>query len=411
METPFYQRTECRVCNSPIRPVLYLVATPSGDKYLPEARMGEVQEEVPLDLYLCEECGLAQLAYVIDPEALYGDYIYETSVSLGLSNHFKDYAKDAVQRLKLAEGGLVVDIGSNDGTLLRHFVELGQKALGVEPSPAGDKARATGIETVGEYFSETVATRVLHEYGPASLVTANNVLANIDSLDGVLRGIRDLLAPDGVFVFETFYLVDVLQHFLPETIFHEHLCYFTVNPLMVLFERYDMELFDAERVDSKGGSLRGFVQLAGGTRKTTSRVGEVLEQERRMRVATPAAFADFAETLQQKKARLSECLRELKDQGKTIVGYGASVGVTTLLYQFGITDWLDYLVDDNPAKHHRLSPGHQLQVLPSEILYERQPDYVLIMAWGYAEPIMGRHQRYVEEGGHFILPLPELRLV
>jgi SAM-dependent methyltransferase len=412
MSSLFYKRKECSACHtSDLDNVLPLVATPPGDKYLTESQKGESQEPVPLDLYQCRNCGLTQLAYIVHPEALYGDYLYESSISLGLANHFKQYAEDVVKGLRMCEGEFAVDIGSNDGTLLTYFKNAGMRVLGIEPSPAGETSRKSGVETLTDFFSEELGQQVRDAHGPAKVVAANNVFANIDDLHDVVSGVKRLLDSDGVFVFETFYLVDVLQRFLPETIFHEHLFYFSLHPLQTLLSQHGMEVFDVKRVVTKGGSLRGLVQLSGGGREITDRVGETLNIESEMGILTPEVFADFATKLGEKKSELTTLLGKLKEGGKSIAGYGASVGVTTLLYQFDIAKYLDFLVDDNPAKHHRLSPGDQLPVLPSQVLYESKPDYVLIMAWAYAQPIMGKHEAFSAAGGHFIIPLPETKVI
>ncbi|MBI3252249.1 MAG: methyltransferase domain-containing protein [Candidatus Omnitrophica bacterium] len=388
MTSSYYQRRECRICNSDnLRLVLPLVPTPSGDKYLTESQRSIPQEPVPLDLYQCAVCGLVQLPYVIHPDALYGDYIYETSISLGLTKHFRGYAEEVAGNLRLDRGDLVVDIGSNDGTLLGHFRDLGLQVLGVEPSPASAKAQHLGIDTKVGYFGEVLSRDIRNAVGPAMAITANNVFANIDNLD------------------------DVLKSFLPETIFHEHLSYFSLGSLMVLFERHGMQVFDATRVATKGGSLRGFVQLTEAGRPVSNRVAQLLAIEHALGTSNPGVFSAFSATLAATKHRLSILLEELRGSGKSIVGYGASVGVTTLLYQFDIAGFLDYLVDDNTAKHFRFSPGSQLPVLPSDVLYERKPDYALILAWAYADPIIARHRHFLDGGGHFVIPLPDLTVI
>jgi SAM-dependent methyltransferase len=412
MSSSYYQRRECRICKSDgLRLVLPLVATPSGDKYLAKSQLGPTQEVVPLDLYQCPACGLVQLPFVINPDALYGDYIYETSISLGLIKHFRGYAEEVVENLGLGRGDLVVDIGCNDGVLLGHFKDLGLRVIGVEPSPAGAKARNSGIDVRTAFFTEELSRAICSDAGPATVVTANNVFANVDNLDEFVRAVRQLLAPRGVFVFETFYLAEVLRNFLPETIFHEHLSYFSLSALKVLFARCGMEVFDAVRVATKGGSLRGFVQLAGAGRPESGRVAELLAAEQALGVSQPAVFASFSSTLKKTKQRLQRLLEGYKAQGKTVVGYGASVGVTTLLYQLDIAGYLDYLVDDNAAKQFRFSPGYRLSVLPSDTLYERRPDYVVVLAWAYADPIIARHTQFREQGGHFVVPLPDLKVV
>ena len=404
------RRSACRLCGSKdLNVVLPIVGTPPGDHYVTAEDKNKTQETYPLDLVLCGGCGLAQLAYTVDPNALYGNYVYTTSISLGLVDHFRKYADSVLGRVTPKEGSLVVDIGSNDGSLLRCFKERGMRVLGVDP--AGEIARLateSGVETWNGYFSADYARKIRDQRGAAAIVTANNVFANVDDLRHFAEGIRHLLAPDGVFVFETSYLLDVVEKLLLETVFHEHVSYFSAKPLEAFFRGLDMQLIDVERVPTKGGSLRGTVQLAGGPRPVAPAVGELLALERKVGLDRPEIFARLGERLQGIKANLLARLRELQSQGKVIAGYGASVGVTTLLYYFDVAPLLSFIVDDNPRKQNTYSPGHHVPVLPSEALYEKKPDYVLILAWNYADPIMKKHQRFSDQGGHFIIPLPAL---
>ncbi|WP_449419492.1 methyltransferase domain-containing protein [Phormidium nigroviride] len=413
MSKSSFRRSTCRLCGATdVELAVPVAATPPGDRYVSSEYLSEYQETYPLDLYLCRSCGLLQLLDVVDPEVLYGKYIYTTSISLGLVEHFRRYAAAVVERVKPAAGAIAIDIGSNDGTLLRHFQERGMRVLGVEPARhIAQKATESGVETLPTFFSAELAHQIKNERGAASVITANNVFANIDDLTDMIKGIRHLLAPDGVFIFETGYGVDLIDQYLFDTIYHEHLSYFSVKPLATFFRSRNMELIDIERITSKGGSLRGTVQLAGGGRTVSQSVTNMIEAETTQGCDRPEFYKAYAAKIDALKQQLLTLLRDMKAQGKTIAGYGASVGVTTLLYHFELNDLLSFLVDDNPVRHNLFTPGHHIPVLSSQALYDRQPDCVVILAWRYAEPIMKKHQAYLNQGGHFILPLPEISVI
>ncbi|MBI3021757.1 MAG: methyltransferase domain-containing protein [Candidatus Omnitrophica bacterium] len=407
------RRENCRLCGEPNpERVWRLAPTPIGDAYIPTEGLGETQGVYPLELFLCRRCGHAQLLDVVSPEVLYGNFLYVTSISLGLVDHFHRYADDVLQHVHLAEGALAVDIGSNDGTLLRSFQERGLRVLGVDPArEISRKATLSGVETLAALFTAELARQITRERGPATIVTANNTFANVDDVADFAEGIRNLLAPDGVFVCETGYLADLIHEGLIDNIYHEHLGYFSVKPLDAFFRRHHLELINAQHVSTKGGSLRVIVQRAGGPRPVSPSVRHLIDAEIHRGIDRPDAFKELAARIDRVKDRLTGLLRDLKVHGKMLAGYGASVGVTTLLYYFGLGDSLDFLIDDNPAKHGRFSPGYHLPVLPPAVLYHRKPDYLLLLAWRYAEPIMKRHQAYLDHGGRFIIPLPELQVV
>lgn len=410
MNTSVFRRDNCRLCGGhDLELVLQLTPTPVGDDYVSVDRLDVVQETFPVELFLCRSCGLSQLLDVIDPEILYGEFIYETSISLGLIEHFQRYADEVLRRVLPPEGALAIDIGSNDGTLLRFFQEQGMRVLGIDPArEIAQKATASGVETLPTLFTTELARKIKNERGLATIVTANNTIANIDDLDNITEGIRDLIAPDGIFVFETGYVVDLIQAGLFDNIYHEHLSYFSVKPLESFFRRYDMELIEVERISTKGGSLRGTVQLGGGPRPLSSSVNSLINFESELSINRPEPFNVMATRINNVKEQLVSLVRDLKAQGKTIAGYGASVGVTTSLYHFDLGNLLRFIVDDNPAKHNLFSPGHHIPVFPSEAIYGRNPDYVVVLAWRYADPIINKHQTYLDQGGHFIVPLPEI---
>lgn len=412
MSSAVWRRDACRLCAEKNREIiLSLEPTPPGDHYITADQLDKAQERYPLDLAWCPNCHHFELLDVVDPEILYGNYIYNTSISLGLVEHFQQYADAMLDFVKPPEGSLVIDIGSNDGTLLKAFKKRGMTVLGVDPAREVAKmAMADGVETLVTFFSPAVAGEIKEKYQPATIVTANNVFANIDNLTEMIAGIRELLAPDGVFVFETGYMVDMVRQTIVDNIYHEHLSYYGVRPLVSFFQRNGMELVDIDRVDTKGGSLRGVVQLAGGPRQVSPSVKKWSDYEIDLGFHTAEPFRAFANRVIKVKQDLLQLLNNLKAQGKTIAGYGASVGVTTLLYYFELSDLLSFIVDDNPVRHNRYSPGHHIPVFSSDVLYERNPDYVLVLAWRYFEPIRKRHQKFVDQGGQFIVPLPEVEV-
>ena len=410
---PIHRRDTCRLCGGrDLELVLKLGPTPIGAEYLPAERLHEVQEIYPIDLFLCLDCGYAGLNDVVAPESLFDDSAELTSMSLGVIENLGQLAKSTVDRLQPPKDSLVVDIGSNDGTLLKFYKDLGMRVLGVEPATfAADAAVKSGVPTMNAYFSAKSAQSIKDEWGQATIISANRVLANIDDMADLIEGIRILLAPEGTLVFETGYLVDIVDKDLFDTIYHEHLGYDTVKALNGYFQSHGMELTDIERIPLKGGSLRGLAQLAGGPRQISGSVAELIDFEVKLGVDRPPYFKEFTARLERAKNGLGELMSDLEAKGKTVAGYGASVGSTTEIYYFGLGDALSFLVDDDPRNQNLFSPGHHIPVLTSQALYDRKPDYVLILAWRYTEPIVKKHQKYLDQGGHFIVPMPEVRVI
>jgi SAM-dependent methyltransferase len=393
--------------------ILKMAATPPGDHYVTADQRRTPQPVYPMDLVMCGVCALAQLPDVVDPELLYRDYIYNTSISLGLVQHFDRYAEAVVARLAPPPRSLVVDVGSNDGTLLKGFRSRGMRVLGIDPAiEAGRMANDAGLETLSTFFTKELGAKLRAERGAASVVTANNVFANVDDLDDLMAGVRELLAPEGVFVFETGYFPDLVRQRIIDNIYHEHLSYYSVTPLEKFFPRHGMKLAAVDHEPTKGGSIRGFVTLESSARTIDAgQMRSLLDRERAEGFARPAGLRSFTESTAKLRDDVIALVSDLRRQGRTVAGYGASVGVTSLLYYFDLGSALPFLVDDNPIRHGRFTPGHHIPVLPSEALYDRKPDDVLLLAWRYAEPILKRHEKFRAAGGRFILPLPEISIV
>jgi SAM-dependent methyltransferase len=408
------RKSACRLCGSrrlelvlPIRP------SPIGDAFVSADRLQEAQPLFPLHCYLCGECGHLQNVDVVDPEILFRDYTYRTSVSLGLVEHFETYARSVVSDLAIPKGSLVIEIGSNDGSLLKAFKRQGMRVQGIDP--ARDIARAAteqGIPTIPDFFTSAMAAAIAASNGPAMLFCANNVFAHIDNMSDVASGIWALLAPDGVFVFEVSYIVDMIDNMVFDTIYHEHVSHHALLPMEAFLNRHGLTLFDVRRMGTKGGSIRGFAQLAAtGRRAKSPELTALMVEEVRRGITRADTYRDWFVAIEQRKQAVLAYLDAALGAGKIVAGYGASTTTTTLLYHFELASRLAFIVDDNPLKQGRFSPGAHIPVLPSAELRARKPEVVVILAWIYAEPIVRRNAAFIEAGGAFLVPLPLPRTI
>lgn len=404
----------CRVCKkSSLEKVLTLGPTPLANAFLTKLQLDEPEYFYPLDLYFCNNCGFIQLGHVVAPEVLFGNYVYVSSTSSVFIDHFKKMAEHVFSRFSLNERSLIVDIGSNDGILLKPFKNLGAKVLGIEPAVHIAKiAQKEGIETIPEFFSVELAKRIVKQKGQADIVTATNVFAHIDNLDEVIEGLRILLHKDGIFIMEAPYLVDFIEKRYFDLVYHEHLSYWSVNSLITLFKRFNMTVFDVEKVSVHGGTIRVYVKKSEGKYVVGKNVDEFLKLEKKMKLTEKKTYTDYANLVLENKVKLVTLLVDLKTKGKTIAGYGAPAKGNTLLNFFSIgTEILDFVVDDSPFKQGLYTPGKHISVVSSKFLYEKRPDYLLILAWNFADYIMKMHKKYKELGGKFIIPVPEPKIV
>jgi hypothetical protein len=407
------RRTTCRLCDSSdVELVLALAPCPPVDAYIERSQLEVPQPAFPLDLFVCRDCGHAQLLDVVAPELLFGDYMYETSSSPGLVEHFRRYADAVLDFSGLKPGAFAIDVGSNDGTLLRFLKDRDLRVLGVDPAKSiADRATSTGIETISSFLNREVAERIRDDRGPADLVTANNVFAHSDDMGGMADSVRALLSPDGLFVFEVSWLLDMLDGMLFDLIYHEHLCYHSVRPLRRFLARHDLELIDVIHVPSKGGSLRCFAQPSGAGRPVGPSVANFLEREDAAGLYSEEIYQRWSQRIDDARTRTRELVQRVRDEGNTIAGYGASATTTVLLHDFELGDAIEFLIDDIPERQGRFSPGHHIPVLSADSLSERRPDYVMVLAWRFAEMIIGKHGEYLAGGGQFVVPLPELKIV
>jgi len=409
------RRSTCRLCGSSDLSLAFaLEPTPPANAFVSPVDRGKQQDVFPLDVFFCRSCTHVQLLDIVDPRILFEHYVYVSGTSPSFVKHFETYADGIAKLVGLQPGALVLDIGSNDGTLLRAFRERHEaKILGIDPAKnLAEAATAAGIETIADFFSPALAQKIGEERGKASIITANNVFAHIDDLGAVADGVRMLLAPDGVFVFEVSYLLDVVKNTLFDTIYHEHLSYHAVRPLIGFFERHGMELIEAIRVPTHGGSLRGIAQLRGGPRARGGSVGEALALEQKHGLEKLSTYTALAKQIDDLRVELRVLLTKLRGEGKTIAGFGAPAKATTLMYHFGIgPDIIDYIIDDSPLKQGLYTPGLHIPVVAASVLDERPPDYLVVLAWNFAALIIAKNANFKQQGGHFIVPVPKVEVI
>lgn len=388
-------------------PVLSLGATPLANALLTEAQLSDLEPRFPLDVAFCTECALVQLTGTVSPELLFSDYVYFSSFSDAAVEHARRLADRVVADLALDGSSLVVEIASNDGYLLQHYVARGIPVLGVEP--AGNVAQAAvarGIRTINQFFSDDAAQALAASGHQADVVHAHNVLAHVPDLNGFVSGLRRLLRPAGRAIVEVPWVGDLVRNVEFDTIYHEHLCYFSLSALTALFKRHELIIVDAEVVPIHGGSLRlwiGHDEHA----QSGARVRELLETERAEGLTTIDYFRDFADRVRSLCMQLTELLHRLKAAGHAIAGYGASAKGSTLLNYTGIgRETLDFIVDRSTVKQGRFTPGTHLQIRPPAELLTAMPDFVLLLTWNFADEILSQQAEYRRRGGRFILPVP-----
>jgi SAM-dependent methyltransferase len=403
---------KCQICSRKnLQTVLDLGHQPIVQAYLTAKQLHEPEITYPLNLCRCRQCGLLQIDYIIDPEVVFPkNYPYRTGLTKMLIINFQELAETLEKKYRLKNDDLIIDIGSNDGTLLNGFKKKGMRVLGVEPTNAARVANKNGIETLQEFFTVKTAKKILKKYGRAKIVTATNVFAHIPNPIELTKNIRGVLRPDGVFVSESQYLMDIIEKLEFDTIYHEHLRFYSLKPLVKLFSLAGMNLADAERISAAGGSIRIYAKPGRGSMSLLAK--KLVANEERAGIYSSEALNDFAGKVIAAKNDLVSLLLKLKKDGASIAGIGSPARANTLLGFSKInTHLLDYTCEKSGSpKINLFTPGSHIPVLDEKKLFKKKPDYALILSWhiGYELMAILRKNGY---NGKFIMPLPTPKII
>ena len=412
----YFPVTECRICKGQnMKLYLDLGKIPLVNNYVAPAEAQQDDPRFPLQLLFCNDCTLSQLSIVVSPETLYTNYLYRSSISKTFVGHCYAFAKHSVNTFDLSRQSLVVDIASNDGCALNEFKKFGVRVLGVEPAQnLADIAQKNGITTFVGFWNEDTARQILAQHGEASFISAMNVFAHVHDIHAFLKAVRLLLKDQGVFVIEVPYLLNFVNKNEFDTIYHEHLSYFLVKPLSHLIQQHGMEIFDIKKFVIHGGSIRVYVK------KTTNKylsidqdsIQWLLELEKDLKLYEVETYVNFSRDVEKLSQELVKLLLRLKKQGKIIAAYGASAkgSVLTNFCRIG-NAVISYIIDDTPEKQGYLAPGTHIPIVPPSYLREKEPDYLLLLAWNFADELMQRTQEYKNRGGKYIIPIPNVRIV
>jgi hypothetical protein len=405
----FTHRSNCRVCGgTDLTKVLDLGSMPPANAFLKKGDFA-TEESFPLTVLFCNDCFLLQVPEVIDPAILFKDYDYITSASKPLAEHFIEMGKTLKDRFVSSKDDFVVEVGGNDGTLLG-AIKDDCKVLNIDPAEnIASLAREKGVETMVAFFNKETADAVREKYGPAKVIVANNVMAHIDDIRGVFSGVSSLLSDDGAYVFEVHWVGNLIGEGGFDQIYHEHLCYYSLMALTRLVKSVGLHIFDVEFVPIHGRSLRVF---AGKKQEKTKAVDDVFDLEKKMGLDKVDTFKQFSQKVEKNRADILDLLVRLKKEGKKIAGYGAPAKGNTLLNFIGIgPDTIDYLTDTTPMKQGLYSPGMHIPVVAPDKLISDQPDYILLLAWNYADAILKKEEALRQKGIKFIIPVPDAQIV
>lgn len=407
------KRKNCRACGGiNLEKVLKYEDSPIGDDY---KMLPHNHKKYPIELFLCKSCGLSQLIHIINPKILYSKYIYKTQDSPGLTKHFREFAVHVPKKVNLKKHSKILDIGSNDGLLLKEFKKNNQIVCGIEPAKEiSDFANKNKIKTYNDFLNKKLAKKILNNEGRFDLIVSNNVFANVNNINDWINDIKTLLKKDGTYVFETYYLYKLLKNKVFDFIYHEHLTSFSVKPLKKFFNKHNLTLYDVELIKTKGGSIRCYVSHKN-KKKISSRVNKFIDKEISYGLFDKKKYLSFQSEINKLASKTKQYIKDLKSQSNNksfIVGYGASISCTTLIYHYGIKNYLDFLVDDNKQKLNRYLPGSNLKVYKSQKILNIKTRHIIILAWRFTDMIIKKIKKLKHNGKlTIIIPCPKFKII
>ncbi|MFH1588826.1 MAG: class I SAM-dependent methyltransferase [Candidatus Diapherotrites archaeon] len=411
----FFELKQCRVCGSAdLEKYISLGTLPLANNLVDS---GKTTSDLffPLEVLYCKKCSLSQLGVVVDPEVMFSDYAYRTSISVTFQKHFAEMAEKVKEFFPNTKECFVVDIASNDGCMLQQFKKLGFKVLGVDPAKNLAKiAEEQGIPTLIEFWDEKVAERIINEKEKPKVVAASNVFAHVHDVHGFLKGVKKVLDSKGIFIVEFPYAMHLIEKNEFDTIYHEHLSYFLVKPLLELFESEKLPIFDIQEIPIHGGSIRVFAKHPENTgiKINTECIQKFLNMEKEKKLYSLETYHDFAAKSLDVKIAFLQMLAKLKKEKKKVAGYGAAAKASTLLNYCGIgVNYIDFIVDDAPTKQNKSFAGNRVPIVPSSVLEKENPDFLAIFAWTIAKELIAKTKEHQKKGGQYIIPLPFPKIV
>ena len=392
--------------------VVKLEPIPPQEMYFDNEEQAKNVERFPVDVYMCKSCGHVQQLDILDSEALWSDYTYYSANAKGMVEHFEEVVENIISTYKPPIGSLVVDVGSNDGSLLKPFKLNGYKVLGIDPAKEiAELANNEGIPTIPDLFTQGLAKNIQGQHGSAEVITAFNSYAHADDLTDLTLGIKLLLKKDGIFVFEVQYLLDVIKKMLIGTIFHEHMSHHSLTPLKLFLEKMGLTIIRVNRLNIQHGSLIGVAKRTESVVKIDKSVSNLLSLEKKEKITDLSTMKKFNNRLLGIRKEVKDLVSGWKTKNYKIAAYGAARSGQTLISQLGFEGVIEYILDDNPDKVFKYPAGEGLQVLPTEELYKRKPDIVIILAWVHSQRIIKQHEDFIKGGGQFVVVSPDIRVI